>query len=49
VNGTTIDLKEHIAATYFVIQKGFAVLGIALPFVLWIGGISWQIYRFNIQ
>ena len=36
--GTTIDLKEHMFATYFFLRKGIGVLGIALPFVLGIGG-----------
>ena len=32
------DLKDHIAATYRTVRIGAAVLAIALPFVLWIGG-----------
>jgi hypothetical protein len=36
--GTTIDLKEHMFATYFFLRKGIGGLGIALPFVLGIGG-----------
>ena len=32
------DLRGHITATYFNLRIGLAVLAIALPFVLWIGG-----------
>lgn len=32
------DLQKHIAATYTTLRLGIAVLAIALPFVLWIGG-----------
>jgi hypothetical protein len=32
------DLKKHIFATYFALRIGIAVLSVALPLVLWIGG-----------
>jgi len=32
------DLKEHMFATYFFLRKGIGGLGIALPFVLGVGG-----------
>ena len=32
------NLADHMIATYITIRIGMAVLGIALPFVLWIGG-----------
>jgi hypothetical protein len=32
------DLQKHISATYLTLRIGIAVLAIALPFVLWIGG-----------
>lgn len=31
-------LQDHIAATYLTLRIGIAVLAIALPFILWIGG-----------
>lgn len=32
------DLQKHIAATYTTLRLGIAVLAMALPLVLWIGG-----------
>lgn len=32
------NLRRHIAATYFSLRIGLAVLAIILPFVLWVGG-----------
>ena len=31
-------LQDHFAGTYFSLRIGAAVLGIALPVVLWLGG-----------
>lgn len=31
-------LRSHISATYYTLRKGLAVLALALPWVLWIGG-----------
>ena len=35
------QLREHVAATYHSIRTGIALVAIALPFVLWIGG-AWR-------
>ena len=34
------DLAKHIFATYFTLRHGIAILGIALPVVLWLGGVT---------
>lgn len=33
-----MDLREHMYAAYIALRVGIAVLAIALPFILWIGG-----------
>ena len=32
------ELQEHILSTYINIRVGIAVIGIAFPFLLWLGG-----------
>jgi len=32
------EMQKHISATYITLRIGIAVLAIALPFILWIGG-----------
>jgi hypothetical protein len=35
---TSVDLQNHVLVSYFWMRIGSGILGVTLPFVLWIGG-----------
>lgn len=35
------ELRKHITSTYFTLRVGIAVIALALPLLLWLGGLLW--------